>query len=65
MTGPLFHKYGLALGFVKIIVQSLLKHISGHMEEKTEIRNSQYGFVKAQCCLTNLITFHDKMGRSV
>lgn len=48
MTGPIFHKLSLTLVFVKIIDQGLLEHISGHMEEKTMIRDSQYGFAKGQ-----------------
>lgn len=48
MTGPIFHKLSLTLIFVKIMEKGLLEHISGHMEEKTMIRNSQNRFAKSQ-----------------
>ena len=48
MAGPIFHKLILSLIFMNITEQGLLEHISEDMEEKAMIRNSQYGFAKAQ-----------------
>lgn len=31
------------------------------MQDNQGIRSSQFGFMKGRCCLTNLISFHDRV----
>ncbi|CAM4719618.1 unnamed protein product [Lepidochelys kempii] len=45
----------------QVLRESILKHL----EERKVIRNSQHGFTKGKSCLTNLITFYDKITGSV
>ena len=44
-----------------VMKQLIIGTISRHMKDKKVIRNSQHGFTKGNACLTNLITFDDKM----
>lgn len=45
----------------KMMEQVILEIISMYMGDKKIIRNSQHEFTQGKSCLTNLITFYDKM----
>lgn len=46
-------------------MEKVSKEISKQLKENKEIQNSQHGFIKSNSCLTNLISFCDKMKGSV
>ena len=41
--------------------QIILSAITRHVQDNQVIRPSQHGFMKGRSCLTNLISFYDKM----
>uniref|UniRef100_A0A8B9VMD0 Reverse transcriptase domain-containing protein n=1 Tax=Anas zonorhyncha TaxID=75864 RepID=A0A8B9VMD0_9AVES len=49
----------------KLMEQILLRVITQHLQGKQAIRPSQHGFMKGRSCLTNLISFYDKVTRWV
>uniref|UniRef100_A0A493SUA9 Reverse transcriptase domain-containing protein n=1 Tax=Anas platyrhynchos platyrhynchos TaxID=8840 RepID=A0A493SUA9_ANAPP len=49
----------------KLMEQILLRVIMQHLQGKQAIRPSQRGFMKGRSCLTNLISFYDKVTRWV
>ncbi|GAB0181547.1 mitochondrial enolase superfamily member 1 [Grus japonensis] len=49
----------------KVTKQIILSVITWHIQDNQVIRPSQHGFMKGRCCLTNLISFYDKVTRLV
>ena len=49
----------------KIMEKMILEHIEAHLGDKAVIGPSQHGFVKGRSCLTNLISYYDKITRIV
>ncbi|KAK4811155.1 hypothetical protein QYF61_019786 [Mycteria americana] len=49
----------------KLMEQIILSAITWHVQDNQAIRTSQHGFMKGRCCLTNLISFYDKVTRLV
>uniref|UniRef100_A0A8C0A0D2 Reverse transcriptase domain-containing protein n=1 Tax=Anas zonorhyncha TaxID=75864 RepID=A0A8C0A0D2_9AVES len=49
----------------KIMEKMVLELIEAHLGDKAVIGPSQHGFVKGRSCLTNLISFYDKITRMV
>ena len=45
----------------KVMEQVILSAIKSHIMDNQGIRPSQHGFMKGRSCLTNLISFYDKM----
>uniref|UniRef100_A0A493STT1 Reverse transcriptase domain-containing protein n=1 Tax=Anas platyrhynchos platyrhynchos TaxID=8840 RepID=A0A493STT1_ANAPP len=45
----------------KLMEQIILRVITWHLQGKQAIRPSQHGFLKGRSCLTNLISFYDKV----
>ncbi|GAB0204783.1 mitochondrial enolase superfamily member 1 [Grus japonensis] len=45
----------------KVLEQIILSAIMQHIQDNQVIRPSQHGFMKGRSCLTNLISFYDKM----
>ena len=45
----------------KVMEQIILSSITWHMQDNQMIRPSHHGFMKGRFCLTNLISFYDKM----
>ena len=41
--------------------QIILSSIAWHIQDNQVIRPSQHGFMKGRSCLTNLISFYDKV----
>ena len=41
--------------------QFILCALTGHVKDNQGIRPSQHGFMKGRSCLTNLISFYDKV----
>uniref|UniRef100_A0A8B9SW13 Reverse transcriptase domain-containing protein n=1 Tax=Anas platyrhynchos TaxID=8839 RepID=A0A8B9SW13_ANAPL len=49
----------------KFMEQIILRVITQHLQGKQAIRPNQHGFMKGRSCLTNLISFYDKVTRWV
>ncbi|KAK4807164.1 hypothetical protein QYF61_024284 [Mycteria americana] len=49
----------------KLMEQIILSAITRHIEDNQGIKTSQHGFRKGRSCLTNLISFYDKVTRLV
>ncbi|KAK4828105.1 hypothetical protein QYF61_023467 [Mycteria americana] len=49
----------------KLMKQIILSAITRHVEDNQGIKPSQHGFRKGRSCLTNLISFYDKVTRLV
>ncbi|KAK4807228.1 hypothetical protein QYF61_024348 [Mycteria americana] len=49
----------------KLVEQIILSAITRHVENNQGIKPSQHGFRKGRSCLTNLISFYDKVTRLV
>jgi len=49
----------------EVMEQIILSAIMRHIQDNQVIRPSHHGFVKGRSCLTNLISFYDKMTRLV
>ncbi|KAK4830415.1 hypothetical protein QYF61_010946 [Mycteria americana] len=49
----------------KLMEQIILRAITRHVENNQGIKPSQHGFRKGRSCLTNLISFYDKVTRLV
>ncbi|KAK4818857.1 hypothetical protein QYF61_020076 [Mycteria americana] len=49
----------------KLMEQIILSAITWHIEDNQGIKPSQHGFRKGRSCLTNLISFYDKVTRLV
>ncbi|KAK4823485.1 LOW QUALITY PROTEIN: hypothetical protein QYF61_002549 [Mycteria americana] len=49
----------------KLMEQIIFSAITGHVENNQGIKPSQHGFRKGRSCLTNLISFYDKVTRLV
>ncbi|GAB0175652.1 mitochondrial enolase superfamily member 1 [Grus japonensis] len=45
----------------KVMEQIILSAITWHVQDNQVIRPSQHGFMKGRSCLTNLISFYDKV----
>ena len=45
--------------------QIVLREITQHVRDNRGIRPSQHGFMKGRSCLTNLISFYDRVTRLV
>ncbi|KAK4825724.1 hypothetical protein QYF61_002163 [Mycteria americana] len=45
----------------KVMEQIILSAITRHVQDNQAVRPSQHGFMKGRSCLTNLISFYDKM----
>ncbi|KAK4806849.1 hypothetical protein QYF61_012570 [Mycteria americana] len=45
----------------KVMEQMILSAITWHVQDTQVIRPSQHGFMKGRSCLTNLISFYDKV----
>ncbi|GAB0178052.1 mitochondrial enolase superfamily member 1 [Grus japonensis] len=45
----------------KVMEQIILSAIMWHVQGKQVIRPSQHGFMKGRSCLTNVISFYDKV----
>ena len=49
----------------KIMELIILRAITQHTQDNQGIRPSQHGFMKCKSCLTNLLSFYDKVTPSV
>ena len=49
----------------KIREKIILGTVERHLKNNAVIRHSQHGFTKGKSCLTNLISFYDKVTRLV
>ncbi|PKU44720.1 rna-directed dna polymerase from mobile element jockey-like [Limosa lapponica baueri] len=49
----------------KVMEPIILSAIMWHMQDNLVIMHSQHGFMKGRSCLTNLISFYDKVTRLV
>ena len=49
----------------KIMEQYILSELTKHVRDNQGIRPSQHGFMKGRSCLTNLISFYDRVTRLV
>ncbi|KAK4829891.1 hypothetical protein QYF61_007283 [Mycteria americana] len=49
----------------KVMEQIILSAITQHVQDNQVIRPSQHAFMKGRSCLTNLISFYDKLTRLV
>ncbi|GAB0184770.1 mitochondrial enolase superfamily member 1 [Grus japonensis] len=51
----------LTLVLRKVMEQIILSVITWHVQDNQVIRTSQHGFMKGRSCLTDLISFYDKV----
>ena len=49
----------------KVMVQFIFSEITKHMQDHQGIRPSWHSFMKGRSCLTNLISFYDRVTRLV
>ncbi|GAB0199615.1 mitochondrial enolase superfamily member 1 [Grus japonensis] len=49
----------------KVMEQTILSAITQHIRDNQVIRPSQHGFMEGRSCLTNLVSFYDKVTRLV
>ncbi|GAB0175957.1 mitochondrial enolase superfamily member 1 [Grus japonensis] len=56
-----YRPVSLTLVLGKVMEQITLSVIMWHIQDNQVIRPSQHGFMKGRSCLTNLISFHDKV----
>ncbi|GAB0205855.1 mitochondrial enolase superfamily member 1 [Grus japonensis] len=49
----------------KILEQIILSAITQHIQDNKAIRHNQHGFMKVRSCLTNVMSFYDKLTRLV
>ncbi|GAB0207891.1 mitochondrial enolase superfamily member 1 [Grus japonensis] len=49
----------------KVMEQVIVSTLTKHVQDNQGIRPSQHGFMKGRSCLTNLISFYDKVTRLV
>ena len=45
----------------KIMEKAILEVIEKHLRDNAVIGHSQHGFIRGKLCLTNLISFYDKV----
>ncbi|GAB0208830.1 mitochondrial enolase superfamily member 1 [Grus japonensis] len=60
-----YRPVSLTLALGKVMEQIILSAITWHVQDNQGIRPSQHGFMKGRSCLTNLISFYDKVTRLV
>ncbi|GAB0207329.1 mitochondrial enolase superfamily member 1 [Grus japonensis] len=60
-----YRPVSLTLVLGKVMEQIILSAITWPVQDNQGIRPSQHGFMKGRSCLTNLISFYDKVTRSV
>ncbi|GAB0179171.1 mitochondrial enolase superfamily member 1 [Grus japonensis] len=60
-----YRPVSLALVPGKVMKQIILSAITWHVQDNQVIRPSQHGCMKGRSCLTNLISFYDKVTRLV
>ncbi|KAK4820579.1 hypothetical protein QYF61_001819 [Mycteria americana] len=60
-----YRPVSLTLVLRKVMEQIVLSAITQHVQDTQVIRPSQHGFMKGRSCLTNLISFYDKVTRLV
>ncbi|KAK4817255.1 hypothetical protein QYF61_005468 [Mycteria americana] len=60
-----YRPVSLTLVLGKLMEQMILIAITWHVEDNQGIKPSQHGFRKGRSCLTNLISFYDKVTRLV
>ncbi|KAK4810169.1 LOW QUALITY PROTEIN: hypothetical protein QYF61_010481 [Mycteria americana] len=60
-----YRSVSLTLVVGKLMEQIILSAITQHVEDNQGIKPSQHGFRKGRSCLTNLISFYDKVTRLV
>ncbi|GAB0204798.1 mitochondrial enolase superfamily member 1 [Grus japonensis] len=56
-----YRPVSLTLVPVKVLEETIFSAITWHVQDKPVIRPSQHGFMKGWSCLTNLISFYDKV----
>ncbi|PPJ01428.1 hypothetical protein C5E44_35340, partial [Nocardia nova] len=61
----IYRFFSLTLVIGKVMKQIILSAIIQHLQVYQEIRPSQHGFMEGRSCLTNLISFYDKVTRWV
>ncbi|KAK4821391.1 hypothetical protein QYF61_019292 [Mycteria americana] len=60
-----YRPVSLTLVLGKLMEQIIVSAITWHVEDNQGIKPSQHGFRKGRSCLTNLISFYDKVTRLV